>query len=473
MKKRLFLMAMLVSAACTVPVQPVVVEAPEAAATVDMSALKPATVAPSVPAPATLETALIASLWDEASGTSSIVPVDPLTGEALRGYAPIALGTGYSSARSADGRWLATINYGDHACDAWAGGTRCQPSEGVLHLIELAAWRDRTTTVQVGTNATFVLFSPQGGALAVGQSEWPDHSVLLADAASGRLKAEAKLDFYPREAAFSADGQSLYVYGLHYEERNGFNPEPHVAVLDAGDLTLRWETALTGVLDGQYVPAGAQDVFEESVWWLAGVVFAPGAQRLYVVHADDDMLTTVDLAAQAVTRTTIGPARSWLDRLIALTAGVAEAKMLNGTEKQAVLSADEQRLYVAGAHVDAREGAYERTPLGLQVIDAPTGVELQTLDTSASTLALAPGGRHLFLTEWESRARTTIVALDGLRLVGELPRRDVHLTRLVNGQPAVMAIDVAAGGSRFYWLDTETYAEVAQWEAGEAVWLVP
>jgi hypothetical protein len=477
-RRLLPLVTLLIAAACTVPVQPVMVEAPEVEATLAadaLEALQPATatLAPTVPAPATLETSFIASFWDETTGTASLVPLDPRTGEALEGYAPLGLGEGYSAARSPDGHWLATLNYSDRACDAWAGGSRCQPSDGVLHFVDLANWRDTTTSVPAGSNASFMLFSPDGQALAIGQSQWPEHGVVLVDAASGALLGRAALDFYPRQAAFSADGQCLFLYGLAYANSNGFDPEPRVAALDTTTLSVVWQQALTGILDGQYVPPEAKSIHDESVWWLPAVAFAPDASRLYVVHADEDKLTTVDFAAQSVTRVEIGPARSWLDRLMALTAGVAEAKMMNGVEKHAVLTPDGGRLYVVGARMDTGEGQFTRTPLGLQVIDAATGIELERRDTPASLITLAPDGLHLFLTAWDQQARTEVVAVNGLAPVVEIAGREVYTTRLVNGQPALFALRVGARSTAVRWLDPLTFGELASWKVPSSFWLVP
>jgi hypothetical protein len=328
--------------------------------------------------------------------------------------------------------------------------------------------------VQVPGYASFVTFSSDGRYLAVGQSDWPTPAVLLVDVARGALAGEAALDFFPSQAAFSADGRSLLLYGRDYAESNGFNPEARVAVIDSESAAVRWQAALPQVLDGQYVPPEAKNVHDESVWWLPGVVFAPEAARLYVVHADVQTLTTVDFAAQTVRDLDIGPAQSWLDRLMALTAGVAEAKLLNGYEARAVLAGtgDEQRLYVVGASMDSSNG-YTRTPLGLVVVDPATGVELQRREGAAGALTLAPDGAHLFVTDWDGAARTEIIDRASLETLAELARREIVVTRLVDGQAAAFALRVAPRETSVRWLDPETLGQVAEWTAPSSVWLVP
>lgn len=466
------LLPLLLAAGCALPLQSALVDQP---VTVVPATAAVAEGLPTVPAPATLDTALIASHWDEATGLTSILPVDPFTGSALEGYAPIELGQGYSSARSPDGRWLATLNYTDQACDAWAGGSRCLPSDGVAHFIELSAWRDTATTVRAASNATLLTFSADSRYLAIGQSLWPDHSLILVEVGTGEERARTDLDFYPAQAAFSLDGQRLLVYGRHYTESAGFNPTARVAALSAADLSLLWQTTLPEVLDGQYVSPEAKNVHDEAIWWTPGTAFDPAAQRLYVVHADADTLTTVDYAGQTTTSVTVGPAQSWLDRLMALTAKVAEAKMMNGVSKSAVLagSGPDQRLYVVGEHVDMTSGPFTRAPLGLQVVDPATGVELRTLDTTAGQIALAPGGAHLLLTEWDTATRTTVLALADLDQVATLTDRDLFTTHLVNGQPALLALDVSPRAIAVSLLDPHAFTPLAEWTTPAYAWFLP
>jgi hypothetical protein len=123
--------------------------------------------------------------------------------------------------------------------------------------------------------------------------------------------------------------------------------------------------------------------------------------------------------------------------------------------------------------METRDGNFARTPLGLQVIDPATGAELEKRDTPASLISMAPNGQHLFLTSWDSHTRTEIVAVDGLASVAELVDREVYTTRLVNGQPALFALRVAARSTSVSWLDPQSFGEVAAWKAPSSFWLVP
>lgn len=69
--------------------------------------------------------------------------VDPMTGESVAGYVPIALGPQISIAHalSPDGKKLAVIESRGMSCEYYAGGRACRPSADVLHLVNLPALR--------------------------------------------------------------------------------------------------------------------------------------------------------------------------------------------------------------------------------------------------------------------------------------------------------------------------------------------
>jgi hypothetical protein len=174
-------------------------------------------------------------------------------------------------------------------------------------------------------------------------------------AGPARLLAQAALDFDVRRLAFLPDG-ALAAYGRHSDRTDGLNPETRVAVLDGETLSEQWQAQLPAIRDGQYADLknlGDQALHDASVWWTPAAVFAPDASRLYVLHADSDTLTTVDFSKRSTTTAAVAKPRSFLQRLLAWAGGVAEAKMMNGTYRQGVLSADGTRLYTVGRHTES------------------------------------------------------------------------------------------------------------------------
>ncbi len=335
---------------------------------------------------------LLLVVWNEAQQQSTLRRVSAPTGEDVPGHTPIVLGHNFWRAPSPDGKTLAAITFpGQNS-----------PRGGRLRLIDVQTWTDTETSVEVNQWPMALAFNADGSQLAVGASESLDHTLILFDLAS-QTAAQTSLDFSPQLLEFTPDGAALMVYGAYTKFANGLNPEARVALFDAADLSQQWQMPLTGIVDGQYAPEdlGEQALHDQSVWWRPGLAFAPERRTLYLVHADADKLTTVDFAQRTASTVAVGPARSWLDRLIALTAEEAYAKELNGTSKRAVLSADGQRLYVVGRTMASTQDAYgnwtfDETPLGLKVIEATSGTEMATLSSQATEIAWASDGRHLY-----------------------------------------------------------------------------
>jgi hypothetical protein len=407
---------------------------------------------------------LLAS-FDEKTQRHVVAPVHPLSGQPLAGYAPIDLGRNYSWALSPAGGRLAVVIYpsNDH------------PVGGVLHLVDLSQWRSQATAITLDDFPAAMAWNSDGTRLAIGVSRRLEHRLLIVDALAGTLAAEAEVGFYVSRAAFTPDGQWLLAYGRRYATQAGTNAVPTAARLSAATLAVDWQTELAGVKDGQYVPPGAANVHDESVWWQPGLALVPERQVLYVVQADSDRLTTVDFAAHTAGTVRVGPAQSWLDRLLALTAGVAEAKMMNGTLKNAVYvpAGDGGVLYVVGEQVDTTNAEFTRTLLDLQVIDAATGVELARHPAAASRAFLAPGGQHLVLSDWWGETpQSEVRALDAL--AKPLPFAGVELRpgATLGGQTLLVAQRGYPTQSHITVFDPATFAPLADWWTESMAWLL-
>src|SRR4030067_286304 len=89
---------------------------------------------------------------------------------------------------------------------------------------------------------------------------------------------------------------------------------------------------LPAILDGTWCREGCAELNAETrmVYWSPAVMYDPLRNRLHILHADEDRLTTVDLQGRSARSLEIRPARTWIERFLALTAGVAEAKYWPG-----------------------------------------------------------------------------------------------------------------------------------------------
>ena len=438
---------------------------------------------------APLESGVLLTRWGLRSST--LHAVDPVTGRDLSGYAPINLGHHFSHAFSPDAKTLAAVTY--------PSGSSNQG--GVLHLIDLQAWREVTTTLEFDNGITAMSFNPDGTRLAIAYAGRPtrahgmpeDYLLVSVNVVEQIAIAQTSLDFAPRVVKYVSDGASLMVYGVTYDTDTGLNDvgPPRAVWLDAAGLSVEWDVPLPDVLDGQFKHKESDGSETYFAWWPA-VVPSHDGQALYIAHADEDRLTTVDFANRA-TRTVAplrlppsergegegGPARSWLEQFLALGAGVAYAKgPVDGTTKQAVLSSDGKRLYVIGQTNGTWRDVFggrrlTQVPLGLQVVDAASGVEIAKLDTRATEIDLSPDGSRLYLRGGSNMSLPWTEVLDAARLevVARLDERTVIPAQRIGGQPILLASD-ADDDTALAALDAQSLRTIHAWSVdGGARWL--
>jgi hypothetical protein len=214
---------------------------------------------------------------------------------------------------------------------------------------------------------------------------------------------------------------------------------------------------LPEIANGSWCTA-ACDTFDQErrvVSWQPGLAAAPDGRFLYIVHADEEKLTTVDLHGRTVQTVSIQAAQSWLERLLAWTARPVAAKSLgDGAAKSVVLSPDGSRLYVTGTAWqtetdEAGEPVYQMEYLGVQVVDTADGRLLTTKETNAERLRLTPEGKYLLLDGWDERGRWFEVwQADTLEMITRLENREVTAVPLLDGNYALLA--GAADGYQLY-----------------------
>jgi hypothetical protein len=323
----------------------------------------------------------------------------------IPGFQYIDFGHHYTHALSHDSRIMVLIT--------WPNGMDNQG--GVLHLVELPAWMDHVTDATFDHFAGTLLFSPNGKKLYWSQPTRTDPAHRLPrDYKLYRYDLDREVrtevmqfppSFEPWEMHLLNTGSHLAIYGVLTTLDNLAEGAPHVLLvdLDAGRLAadVRLEEVTTGQM--RVDTAGANE--SPYRMYRPGLAWDLMRSLLYVVHADSDRITVVDLAKGDVRQQAdIRPPQSLLERLLGWLATSAQAKAVPGTEKWAALDPDGNRLYVVGLHSEmerkdgSQEWAWRQVPLGLQVIATDDLTELQRLDLAVNDLALSPDGRWLLLT---------------------------------------------------------------------------
>ena len=417
-----------------------------------------------------------------ASGGTALHAVDPVSGQAASEREPLALSYFYTHAFSPNRRLLVIAE-------------ETHP----VRLVDLVQWRVSETELRTGQWGTVFAFQPNGlrfaAAVRVAQSatrtsdgtqvKEAHYRLALVDAADGSILNEIELDFAPHAMRYTADGSALAVYGAAVDgyalDEETPPAAPTVALFDAQTLARQWSAPLDGVIHGAWCEARCDNLRDFSssedaprgLYWTPGVAFAPDASALYIVHADAEKLTTVDLVNRGIHTLDIRPPQTWLEqwieRVLSLFAQSAQAKVpFAGADRQALLSPDGSRLYLSGTRYVIGEAdghvRVESTPLGVQLVDAATGHLLAQTEQPISVLALAPDGRHLLapIRQEDEESKTAVLDAQSLESVEELDGV-VQVAQQLSGEPVLLRIARPEFESSLNVLDGETFAPLHEW----------
>jgi len=483
-RKILSIAVLLVLTACSAPPG----EAPAAPTQAKKPASTQAEKSASVSAkPGTLAESILAGQWKGNTEGHLLVPIDPATGQALADYGPISMGQSYSYAFSPDRKRLAAVGYVSPQ----------HPHGGSLHLIDLETWEDHVQELQLNAYVNAMDFSPDGERLAIAYGN-NDSQILVLNVAEPPVKSktavlQASMDFLVNQMKFTSDGSKLMIYGYRTENPstvNQQNPDPpFVSLIDASDLSISWSADLEGIRHG-IVPK--DETSEEAVdftqpgnaiYLFPGLTFAPERDALYVVHADEEVLTTVDFDAQEIASVEIQPKLSWMERLLSLTAGVAHAKVAEGTTKHVTISPDGETLYIVGLSSELgeeKDNTWEiiENPLGLQVVRAEDGRRLARYDTEASDISISYDGHILFLQGWSQEYASGWTQIYDTTTNQPVTRIENNTwlvpTRRLNGEP-ILASSVYINGEsehQYTTVDPDDLSVLAEWSSADyLVWL--
>jgi hypothetical protein len=430
--------------------------------------------------------------WDEDKSRYEARPIDPFTGQNLPDRLPIGAGGrvwfAYYNAFSEEGRDFASVeSRGEWKC--WEYGVYngfCGATEAVLHLVNLVDWTDVTASLPVNGQAVLFAYSPDSTRVALSYLQRSDdgwqqiNTLMVFDAATGEVLVQKSLAFRPTLLEYARDGSELIAYGAPEGTMISVSKPgpPQLLLLDAATLQVNWSLQFPDLVSGRWCITNCEQQlqFREYESWEPAVVLSEDRRSLHVVHAADERITTVDLDARSASGAEIQVARSWVERLLDLTAGVVEAKgWPEGVVRAAVLSPDGARLYVLTHETSGLIGARPKSR-GLMVIDVETGCEMATRDTEAVEIRLTPDGTHLLLDSRDgSSTMLEILDAESLDSVAILGQWRVRLARDLAGEPIMLAIRLLEETTtRFAVLDPKTFEVVESWLGpSRARWVVP
>jgi len=317
---------------------------------------------------------------------------EPSTPRDLTGMPPLPSGYVSGAALSPDGRTVALV-------DGGVPGPAVLPVRFIdlTTFVETARW-DEAWRSGFAVGLPRVAWSRDGTRLYVVVE---DH-LWTIDPTTDTAGQPASLGFLTEQAPFvHPDGQTLLFLGFELaDERNWvIQDPPFVAVVDAAAGGVRARIPLPGVRVGRRQEQTAEG--ERLAFYAPALALAPDAGRLYVAHADEDLVTVVDLhASRAAPPVPItekqSTARRLLGRLTGLVVRPAAAKSGPEAWKQLIVSPDGQHLYLTGERDDLHP---DRPPahlaLGVKALDAET-MQLLHEEPGVNRLALSPDGSRLY-----------------------------------------------------------------------------
>lgn len=412
------------------------------------------------------------------NGQNVLLVVSSVTGRVFDSYAPIQLGRQPAYSLSPDGRTLAVVSF---VSDEY-------PANAQLYLIDLPSWKYRTTILgELRDWVNTMTFSSDGTVLAV--SAGIRGELLIIDIKGSEVRASTQTGFSIRNVKFTTDGKAIMVYGPQFAQDVAISiGAPKASLYSVSDLSILWSVEIDGVRDGIFPKkegTSTEDLFKPgvAVSYTPGVVFAPTRDLLYVVHGDEDKLTTVDFTSKKVKTVEVHAQLSWLDQLMALTAGVAYAKGMDGTNKQAVISQDGKTLYVVGSSdtfTQQQNGDLKQTitPLGLQIINTEDGALLEKYDTEATSAYASGDGRYVLLSGWKDDAYgtpwTEVYDMSSNSFVKRIDNVSLMPTYRMDGKIILVSSDTISNNVYYMaFIEPDTWTIARDWKGPDYVnWLI-
>ena len=423
-------------------------------------------------------------VWSPKSGEVWLRSVDAGSGQETAGKTHIHLGDSENgpavSSLSPDGNRLAVAYGKSRICEPYAGGSLCMGEHLTLSLVDVATWQSQEIELPGGGWASSMVFKPDSSQLALAYHQPDQDLLLLFDAASGALLASLELPFAVEWIEFVLGGSDLAVVGSDPGQLAGISqPEiSQVLLIDPATLEQSWQHSLDGVLSGQWCLENCEGSPDEIrfAYYKPGISLSPDGSQLYIVHADEEKITRLDLKAHTSRTFQIQPQQSWLKWLLSLTAGRALAKtMPQGAIRLATSSPDGTVLYVATQRMSPDAQTPPETTL--QAIDLASGNVISQAESRSLTwptrLSLSPNGEQLLLIGYDEDSSRSEIYTPYLKQSGYLDGWQISPSRSPDGSPLLLGSDQGDKRTRLGLADG--FFEIYHtWQTdGIAWWITP
>jgi len=304
-----------------------------------------------------------------------------------------------------------------------------------------------------------------------------DH-LLLFDALNGATLASRELSFSVEWMAFVQGGSGLATFGSRPGKLAGISqPDAaQVLLLETASLETTWQQSLEGVHCGQWCLENCEGSPDEIrfAYFQPAIALSPDSTQLYLVHAGEEIITHLDLQARTSREFRIQSQQSWLERLLALTAGSALAKNLpQGAIRLAAISPDGQTLYIATQRLSPDEQHPPETTL--QAVDLAGVAVIAQADSGflnwPAHLSLSPDGEGLLLVGFNDDSSRTELYTPRLELTGYLDGWQISPSRRPDGAPLLLGSDQGEKRTTLGVVDDKFEIDHSWQEDGLAWWI--
>ncbi len=368
-------------------------------------------------------------------------------------------------------------------CTRMSGGSACRNASESLHLIDLHLHTETTIDLGVRGFVPALALHPDDGRVALARQNSDGFEVLVFSPEDGARLHAVSLDFLPSWIGYSLDGEEIFVAGANPGDDPGITPPGPltVAIYAAESLERLWQEPLDVVHDS-WCLEGCGDSHEQVLlaYWTPALVRLPDTDRLVIVHADSDRMTSIDFAERSATTYEIAARLPWIDRWMALGTEPAEAKGgSQGAIRSAVASLDGARVFTVGQTLHAGrnpEGHWDswNEPMELLVFDPATGLLLDSRPSQAERVRLSADGAWLVLSRWGPEGpRLETLDPETLAPGPSLANWDPLIGLDIAGSPILLGRAAGDDAPRTAGIDPTTFKIGKAWELPGEVFLFP
>jgi hypothetical protein len=325
----------------------------------------------------------------ELVGHAGLYQVDPRTLEPVDASAPITTADWLHGTSSPSGEWLALTVWFDD-----------DPDTDLIRVVNVA---DQTVVSEANVLVpTYPMVGDDGTAYWVNGHLAP--FIRLQSLKAGEGSAELAFNAFPIGFERLTDGTILDINRIGWLGLFGSQTEENAPGLVV--LNLSTSTTTTHLLPRVMVGGIEVDFGESSIveWVQPEVVWDPERNLAYVVHADQDAFTVIDLDKGESKTLFWATSASWWGGLLTWLIPHAQAKGPSlDTTRSLALSPDGATLFVgtySGELLSEPEDDLSvlGSPRGVVALSTESGQVVQQWDIPASEVYLSPTGEYLVAT---------------------------------------------------------------------------